>query len=175
MIVSCPSCRQRYRHEFDVDVVSEPAHCSSCDEHFELAAPKRQYMVVAAGSPPQPVRVPVVQDGVPSPDAVAASSIEIDLPAVEATAVFDAGVPAAETTPAAKPQGDSVPAVRRVASLPGALLEGLVALVPCGVGAGLAYHFAGPMGQDPITWAALGGAIGLLLGWACLLWITHGD
>jgi hypothetical protein len=197
MIVSCPSCHQRYRHDFDVHPVSERAHCSSCDEHFELAVPKRQYMVVEAGSLPQPLWVPVVRDDAPQPQAAAASSIEIDLPAAETPAVFDVDLSAAEAAPVsdvaamanvgslddavsetgseATPQAESVPAVQPAASVAGALLEGLVALVPCGIGAGLAYHFAGPMGQDPITWAALGGAIGLLLGWACLLWITHGD
>jgi hypothetical protein len=195
MIVSCPSCQQRYRHDFDVHAVGVEAHCTVCDEHFELAIPKRQYMVVEAGSPPQPVRMPVVQDDVPGPAAAAAAtSVEIELPAAETPDVFDVDTPAAEATPVAAmadtasldevvedpaagavPQPDLLPEVWPTGSISGALLEGLVALVPCGIGAGLAYHFAGPMGQDPITWAALGGAIGLLLGWACLLWITHGD
>ena len=56
-----------------------------------------------------------------------------------------------------------------------AIVEFLVAVVPASGGAAMAYHLAERQSQDPITWAALGGAIGLLLGWACLLWIGRDD
>jgi hypothetical protein len=54
-------------------------------------------------------------------------------------------------------------------------VESLIALLPAVAGAGLAYDLAGRSNQDTIAWAALGGAVGLLLGWACLLWIGRKD
>jgi hypothetical protein len=96
------------------------------------------------------------------------SLIEIELPSVDGPgAATDLGLETSEV-PADESRPEAVPRTR-------AMLESVVALLPGGVGAVLAYHYAGPLGQDPITWAALGGAIGLLLGWACLLWITRGD
>jgi len=165
MIVACPSCRQRYRHEMPIEAESPLAHCSGCDERFELAPPKRSYVLA------QMLDAPV-------------SSIEIDLPEVDpstlapelTSATLQPDAAAAVTAPAESmpvPVACDEPA--SATSGLGTLSESLVALVPCGVGAAIAYHLAGLEGQDPVTWAALGGAVGLLLGWACLLWITRGD
>ena len=44
-----------------------------------------------------------------------------------------------------------------------AALELATALVPCGLGTGLAYYFAGSLNQDPFISAVLGGVTGLLL------------
>jgi hypothetical protein len=188
MIVVCPSCQQHYRHAFGACAAAIRAHCSACDERFDLAPPKRRYVLIDDALPPT------------------VSSVEIELPRVETAGAFGTGfapevsgepleaapppepavaspvtLPAetapAEAAPAEAASAESEPAAAAARAKPrhGALLESLVALVPCSVGGGLAYHFAGLLGQDPITWAALGGAIGLLLGWACLLWITRGD
>ena len=50
-----------------------------------------------------------------------------------------------------------------------------IAGVPAALCALLAYYLAGRQGQDPVAWSALGSAVGLLLGWACLLWIQRED
>ena len=106
------------------------------------------------------------------------SSIEIELPAIDDLSPTEAGNgTVAEVSQVGREAStDQAADVRpRAARRSRSILESVVALFPCGIGAGMAYHFAGPWDQDPITWAALGGAIGLLLGWACLLWITRGD
>jgi len=165
MIVVCPSCRQRYRHEIPIEAEPPLAHCSGCDERFELTPPKRSYVLA------QMLEAPV-------------SSIEIDLPEVDPSTLapevtsqaLQPGTAAVVTEPVESmpvPVAEDKPT--SLTSRPGALAESLVALVPCGVGAAIAYYLAGLQGQDPVTWAALGGAVGLLLGWACLLWITRGD
>jgi len=56
-----------------------------------------------------------------------------------------------------------------------ALLEFLIAVLPPSTGASLAYYFAGRTQLDPVAWSALGGAVGFLLGWGCLLWIRRKD
>lgn len=57
----------------------------------------------------------------------------------------------------------------------GPWLDFVLALVPSSAGAGIAYYLAGQHQVDPVTWTALGGAAGLLLGWGCLLWIRRAD
>jgi hypothetical protein len=206
MIVVCPSCQQRYRHDHEAGATPAQAHCSACDERFALDRPKRAYRVVDAGSPA------AAHPGVGSDDPLTgAPPVTIDLPPTAQDATGPDGVgadvprepdgteaiapPPAATAPTAEttvPEAVALPAATIAAdeatvpeAIPGpaekapprreTLPEILVALFPCGLGAAMAYHLAGPRGQDPITWAALGGAIGLLLGWACLLWITRGD
>lgn len=178
MIVVCPSCQQRYRHDFDAAQMAPVAHCSACDERFELPRPKRAYVLASATAGPAAARHPVMPDRRPSTPASTggamagtedARRLDIDLPPDrDGTTAAEPSVPTGGPEPA-EPKEAKAGRRRSV------VLESLVALFPCGVGAGVAYHFAGPLGQDPITWAALGGATGLLLGWACLLWITRGD
>jgi hypothetical protein len=203
MIVVCPCCNRRYRHDFEGDRVAAVAHCSTCDERFPLAQPKRTYVLAAADSP-SPVSVgtahagPAVatrearadEGGMRAGDLPVAATGATD-PTVEIDLPLDDGDGAAtdlarvqsplETALGADGEGVETSAEPTEASGPEAvprtraMLESVVALLPGGVGAALAYHYAGPLDQDPITWAALGGAIGLLLGWACLIWITRGD
>lgn len=200
MIVVCPCCQRRYRHDFAGDHAAPMAHCSACDERFPLALPKRTYLLAEAGETTTAPRFPIGMDApalsASTPAAAAGegtviaddlsvsthtetvSSIEIELPAAgDHPLVEDLTGTAAEIAEV----GPDAATDRDAEVRPGAarrgrtLLESVVALFPCAIGAGMAYHFSGPYDQDPITWAALGGAIGLLLGWACLLWITRGD
>jgi hypothetical protein len=200
MIVVCPCCQRRYRHDFAGDHAAPMAHCSACDERFPLALPKRTYVLAEGGEAATAPRFPLGADapglsGSTSPAAAGdgtviaddlsvstptetVSSIEIELPAAgdlpPADDLSEAAGEIAEVAPEASTDGAAE--VRPRASRRGrAILESVVALFPCGIGAAMAYHFAGPYDQDPFTWAALGGAIGLLMGWACLLWITRGD
>jgi hypothetical protein len=200
MIVVCPCCQRRYRHEFEGDRASPVAHCSACDQRFPLALPKRTYVLAEGGETPTAPRFPLGM-GAPAPSgstranaaedgrviaadlsvstpAETVSSVEIELPTADdpagAEAVTGTATEISQIGPEASPD-QAADARPRAARRGGSLVESVVALFPCGIGAGMAYHFAGPWDQDPITWAALGGAIGLLLGWACLLWITRGD
>jgi hypothetical protein len=196
MIVVCPSCQRRYRHDFESDAAAPTAHCSACDERFRLTLPKRTYVLAAGGETSTAPRFPigmgvpaasaslqetgaddgrVIVDDLPvSTDAETVSGIEIELPAADdLEPAEEVAEPAAEAAQLASEA--STDARPRAARRRGSILEPLVAFLPGGIGAGMAYHFAGPWDQDPVVWAALGGAIGLLLGWACLLWITRGD
>ena len=78
-----------------------------------------------------------------------------------------------ETAPALESDGPR--SEERIGPRIMAALDASIAVVPCGLGAGLAYYFAGSLNQDPIISAILGGVTGLLLGWACVLWIAHAD
>jgi len=185
MIVVCPSCNRRYRHEMERPAAASVAHCSECDERFPLAPPKRTYVLADAGTAPEPALppFPVDRDLPPIADAPGPTADDLTIP-LEATPASPAEVEfprVGGTDPEPAPAADAVPTESAAPGSPRpsagrrALVESLVALVPCGIGAGLAYHLAGPAGQDPVTWAALGGAVGLLVGWACLLWITRED
>ena len=172
MIVACPSCQKRYRHEFDDDRAVTPAHCSGCDERFPLARPKATYRVyaeslaVAPAAEPQPAATPgLAPGGAEAAQPAADVAFELEMPIGEEIPVETVVLPA-EPQPAATP-----PRLTATQSL----VESLVAVTPTAAGAWMAYHFAGLMGRDPIIGAALGGALGLLLGWACLLWITRRD
>jgi len=46
-----------------------------------------------------------------------------------------------------------------------------LALAPSALGGVLGYYLAGQQIQDPVTWSAMGGAGGLLVGWLGLLWM----
>lgn len=204
MIVVCPSCRTRYRHEFDREAEESVAHCGGCDERFSLSEPKAPYRIMTPG-----LAAAVACADVRAVSDVACTSeveIEIEVPAdapldlapIEQQATFEQPAPTEPTESWGPPPEPLVdPAAGAQAELPaeadgyaeavpdeaapvaptrgGSLGEAALALVPSGLGAVVAYHAAGRLGQDPVTWASLGGAIGLLLGWACLLWITRGD
>lgn len=173
MIVACPSCRRRYRHEFQL---AQLAHCGACDERFEPAPPRRQYVLVPGGPIPAAGRIPAAA-GLDDPllgETVGVSSDPVPsacpgpVPATDSllSATDEAGPESQET--AAVPESQFGPRVTK-------LLEASVAVVPCGLGAGLAYYFSGSLNQDPIISAILGGVTGLLLGWACVLWIAQAD
>jgi hypothetical protein len=199
MIVVCPSCQRRYRHEFGPGAPAAFARCSACHERFRLERPKRSYVLVAAGTPaaalppvagddPLMATPPVGIDlpPAPSPAAEPAAAELSTSPETAAEPVAEPALPLDAEPPELAPE--AVPQAAREATEEAIedetsteapqgprLLEGLVVLLPSGLGAAMAYHLAGPRGQDPITWAACGGAIGLLLGWVCLLWITRGE
>jgi hypothetical protein len=58
---------------------------------------------------------------------------------------------------------------------PSSLARGLVPVVPAVAGGALALSVAAQQNGDLLTWTALGGAAGLLVGWACLRWMRHED
>jgi hypothetical protein len=48
-----------------------------------------------------------------------------------------------------------------------------LALAPSALGGVRGYYLAGQQNQDPVTWSAMGGAGGLLVGWLGLLWMQR--
>jgi len=200
MIVTCPACRSRYRCA-DPSQPDATAHCSGCDERFPLTSQRQSYRLARAGStaaaalsvaavedaplPTAPtVEIPVVEESSPAPDPL----LEGLQPEVHRDLQFSGGesapvvdlpmpeLPLPEMGPSSDEAGIPEPAQRSGGlRLPQTLGELLVALVPATLGGGLAYYFAGPFGQSPSLWASLGATVGLLFGWACLLWITRED
>jgi len=138
MIVSCPSCHTRYRHDPGPVIKAATAECSHCEETFPLAEPRRTYVLMP----------PATADGVatmPCPVEGHDGAIHTD---VESRGSWKEGW-------------------RWEA------LELGIALTPSALGGIVAYYLAGQQNQDPVTWSALGGAGGLLLGWVGLLWMQR--
>ena len=161
VIVICPSCQNRYRHDFQIDV-AQVAHCGACDERFEPVPARRTYVLVPA--------TPLAPAGMP-PVASAPVAVGMHDPLREGK-LLDAAL-APEFPPV--PESDGPHEASRFGPQLTAVLELAIAVVPCGLGAGLAYYFAGSLNQDPFISAILGGVTGLLLGWACVLWIAQAD
>ena len=184
MIVACPSCRQRFRHAAPLPAPSTLARCSACDERFPLLAPRSPYRIVRQPVPvSEPVGssfatrtpIPVVMPP-PPPVAVLEPPPPVAVePPVHAPVSFRTLVSEEPQEQTPLPRPGVMPPPRRAPARGRALGEATVAFAPCAAGAGLAYHFAGALGQDPITATAMGAAVGLLVGWACLLWITRGN
>ena len=156
MIVTCPSCCRRYRHDFQADA-AQVAHCAACDQRFEPVAAKRTYVLVPGGAVPE-FGSPPTAIGMDNP--LLAGQLLDASPGPESIAALESDGPRSEG---------------RIGSRVMAALDASIAVVPCGLGAGLAYYFAGSLNQDPIISAILGGVTGLLLGWACMLWIARAD
>ena len=168
LIIICPSCHRRYRHDFQA-AAARVAHCAACDERFEPVPAKRTYVLVPGAAVPGPGMLPAV---IGTDDSLLADN-QLGAGALYLSPGLESG-DATETVPAAL-ESDGLCSEDRIAPRMTAVLEASVAVVPCGLGAGLAYYFAGSLNQDPIISAILGGVTGLLLGWACMLWIAHAD
>ncbi len=147
MIVACPGCSTRYRHATAPPAGGAAAHCAKCDATFPLEPARRNYVVLPAGAG---LSMPIGMDDPTLADRVG-------LPGAGAAVMAEA---ARATTPT---------------TVQGPWLDLVLAIVPSAAGAAVAYHLAGQNQVDPITWTALGGAAGLLLGWGCLLWIRRAD
>jgi hypothetical protein len=50
MIVSCPSCGTRYKHQAAADVAAAAGRCSQCDDMVPLVVAGRPYLILPAGS-----------------------------------------------------------------------------------------------------------------------------
>lgn len=150
MVVLCPACRTRYRYHAGDDALARMAQCSRCEQTFPLEPARRSYVLRSAAEPGELAWAGAADGGRPS----LALEGGID-PAMEAT-----GERGAES---------------RTGPSPNVVVESAIALLPAAVGAYIAYDLAGRQDQDPLTWAALGAAVGLLLGWTCLLWIARKD
>ncbi len=178
MHVVCPSCHTRYRHEFS-GTAACTAHCSACDERFRPVAPKRTYVLVPGAGFPDVGPGPGHDSPIGMDDPTLAGQTN---EAVHAGArgladpLMDLEIPAddvALTDPTENPAERT--AGKRTGHGSTTLIEALVAVTPCALGAGLAYSFAGSLNRDPTVSAILGGVTGLLPGWACLIWITIGE
>jgi hypothetical protein len=206
MIVHCPSCSTRYRHQAVPESLLASAQCSECDEVFPLDTPRRRYVIVPTtggertriGMDHPGLAEKIRQDGAEhSTSAVlnrathmtplveeqtSASGIEIaQVDAAVETDIASAGptegaepwTPASELEGQARtePSPDGPVPSRKVA----AHTEILVALAPACAGSGLAYYLAGGAAGSPWVPLALGGAVGLLVGWGCLRWMRRAD
>ncbi len=162
MIVSCPSCRTRYRH---VEAGSDPrlGRCSQCDETFDLAHRSRQYVVLPAsrprqigGSPPTPL--PVGMDDPSLTRQLQSSGRAVDMVLAPSQSRVTT---VAETT--AKTS-------RRGAQRPGREWFGLLLLAALGAAAG--FHGAVMVHVGPLNSTAAGTVGGLILGWS---WIRAAE
>ncbi len=166
MIVACPSCHTRYRHGASCVDGHPTAQCSRCDEQFPLTEARRTYVLLPGGAV-----TPRVNIGMDDP------SLASKIAAGAAVETAESALPSSVERVAARTDLEDTPAEDRptpvMADGPGPFSEFLVAVVPTGACAGIAYYFAAQQQLDPIALTALGGAAGLLLGWGCLLWIRR--
>jgi hypothetical protein len=187
MIVLCPTCSTRYRHDPAGDAPTGFAACSHCDGRIPLVEGRRNFVLLPRAVPS--VRAIGCDDPLVAARVAASRPAEIAAAplARETTAFTSAAEAVAERTPTI-PLGGGVAdaagppeAAPTEAELPGpatprrrsAALEFAAAVVPPAVGAGLAYAFAAKDQLDPVAWSALGGAVGFLLGWVGLLWLRR--
>ena len=153
MTILCPSCHTRYRfphgHSHDSD---SRGQCSHCDEQFPLEQAPRTYVML----PPR--NMPI---GMDDPSLAAKVGVPAGSPQPS-----DVTLPAPPSPGPATSAGEQPDAPRKV-------WPGVLAMVlTTAAGARLAYHF----GQGaPVAWSALGGALGVLVGWGCILWIQRKD
>ena len=159
MIVSCPSCRTRYRH---VEAGSDPrlGRCSQCDETFDLAHRSRQYVLLPASRPPQiggspPTPLPVGMDDPSLAGQLQSSGRAMDM----VLAPSQSGVMTeAETTAKTSRRGA------------GREWFGLLLLAALGAAAG--FHGALMAHVGPVNSTAVGTVGGLILGWS---WIRAAE
>ena len=164
-----------------LELAFEPPVAAPPIEHLE---PPVAFDPPVTVEPPAPPRFdidmpnPEAARGIPDLAAVDEAPTRFEVPEPQAAEVPLAPPPTfyEERTAPAQPAEElpvalESPPVRP--RRPRAWVESLVPLVPCALGGVLTYHLAGPWGQDPVTWSALGAAMGLLVGWACLIWITR--
>lgn len=156
MIVRCPACSTSYRHDPAVVAAVSLAECSRCDERFPLRPARRSYVIVEANGVAASVR--------PAARAVDLPPRGLERPSILGLETTERG----ESQQMGESQAPATPSRS-------ALSEFLIAIVPPCIGASLAYHLAQRGQLDPVAWSALGGALGFLLGWGCLLWIRRND
>ena len=166
MIVLCPSCNTRYRHDHVELAAEATAECSRCDERFPMQESRRTYVLVPRHRPPASIGM---DDPLLAPRIVAT-----DESALNERILSGAGVVDLPSTGEAL-VGNESPDTETPAPARSALLEFLIAVIPPSAGASLAYYLASRDQLDPVAWSALGGAAGFLLGWGCLLWIRRKD
>ena len=152
MIVSCPSCRTRYRH---LEAGSDPrlGRCSQCDETFDLAHRSRQYVLL-----PAPTPLPVGMDDPSLTRQLQSSGRAVDMVLAPSQSRVTT---VAETT--AKTS-------RRGAQRPGREWFGLLLLAALGAAAG--FHGAVMVHVGPLNSTAAGTVGGLILGWS---WIRAAE
>lgn len=155
MIVTCPSCRTRYRH---ASAGSDPGlgRCSRCDETFDLAPRARPYLLLPAS--PIPAAMRPLPAGMDDPSLAAqlqgaGRAVEMVLPPGEGRS-FRSDEAAAFVPP------------RRMARE----WFGLVLLTALGAAAG--FHGAVIASGDPLNSTAAGTVGGLILGWS---WIRSAE
>ena len=174
MIVKCPSCGTRYHH--DPSIAAECGRCGRCDERVPLVAAGRSYVLslaTPAGSAPMMAAGGQgigIASSLPKADADRLTDVvtgEVRTPSNPPEAVGDE---------AARPldlllEGSSDAAAAAPRRRP--FREMLVAILLAGLGVLPAYYLAQEQGLDPTTWMAVGGGIGLFLGWICIRWMRR--
>jgi len=192
VIVSCPSCKTRYRWH------AEPGGrgvCDRCEAEVPLVASEPVFVVraraeavavrVAAGAPAAVSRAPVGRAPAPvraqAPDppeeqslSLAPSAVEFAWPPAAEPAPKAGRAAAAPSRPAQRGRGRSGSVLRRLAQL------GVVVLL---AGGGVvAGHYAmmkgvvGPLqvhaALDPLDPLLVGGLVGMLISWPLIRWMA---
>ncbi|HKQ59770.1 MAG TPA: hypothetical protein VJS92_00715 [Candidatus Polarisedimenticolaceae bacterium] len=174
MIVNCPSCRTRYRHDAAAAASLALARCSRCEECFPFPRSRRPYVLVTPRSAP----------AIGLDDPLLAPRLErtaFDLqasPGPEAADFRDRFEAAVRPEPRIEPESElalepSIAEAELVAPARRSARSGLLALFLTMVGFGAAYAWAWRSHENPVVWSAIGGGGGLLLGWLVTRWTAR--
>ncbi len=152
MIVSCPSCRTRYRYA-ETGPTPRLGRCSRCEQTFDLAQRSRQYRVLPVAAPfPAGMNDPVLAPQL----AASGSAAGMVIPPTEGRSARKGGAMIAV------PQGNARRLLRE--------WSGLLLLTALGAAAG--FQGAVITGIDPLQATAAGTVGGLILGWS---WIRAAE
>jgi hypothetical protein len=174
VIVKCPSCGTRYRH--DPSIVAECGRCSRCDERVPLVAAGRSYVLsLATPAGPEPMMAAAGQgigiaSSLPKADADRLTDVvtgELRTPDSPPKAAGDEEARPLDLLLESSSEAEARPPRRRP------FREILVAILLAGLGVLPAYYLSLEQGLDPTTWMAVGGGIGLFLGWICIRWMRR--
>jgi len=183
VIVNCPACQTRFRYANE-GTAALVGLCSQCDESVPMQPMKRQYIIlrgegsgaerrVAIGMD-DPSLAPRLQAAQSRVAATATSEDEgaFDLPPfpIEGADPFGLGGDGAPTAQQAEAAPAPVAAPREASAGPDG---GLIAILLGATGLAAGYHGALWQQAEPLTGAAIGGVIGLSLGWAWIRWVNR--
>lgn len=182
MIVKCPSCGTRYRH--DPAVTAECGRCSRCDVLVPLVAAGRSYVVQLAGSVnvnAEPMMAAVghgmgIASALPKADAERLTEVVTGEMRTPDRPLDPVGEEPAENEPKGRPLDlliDDSAGRQSERSQRNPLRESLLTILLASLGVMTAYYLAQEQGLEPTMWMAAGGGAGLFFSWICIRWMRR--
>jgi hypothetical protein len=179
VIVGCPCCGTRYRHQTAQAELSRQARCSRCDHLFPLAGARRSYVLLPSRRPaghfPGDGGLKIGMDDPRLAEQLASNALNAaaQQPTVMSYTAMaeDAVAPPPEVSADRGAASVSEPAQPRARLKP---LRGLlVAMLLASIGTAAGYFGALEQQLDPLRWAPVGAMVGLLFGWAWVRWTAR--
>lgn len=182
VIVKCPSCGTRYRH--DPSVTAACGRCSRCDVQVPLVAAGRGYVMRLAHSVnAEPMMATAghgpgmgIASALPRSDAERLTEVVTGEMRTPNRAVDAVGDDEANEAQAGRPLDlllDDSESVGQARSKRNPLRETLLTILLASLGVMTAYYISQEQGLEPTTWMAVGGGAGLFFSWICIRWMRR--